>query len=128
MHSFRKRQNVKNNAPAQWPVRGAALVMFAAGLALGYLWLHDRCERTAMRLKDIERAHADLRIRLQHEESKWSSCRTLDSVRKQLRTFGVEMDFPSLHRVIYLDTSKGFRREAPPRVAQAETPRTPSRL
>ena len=128
MHSFRKRQNVKNNAPAQWPVRGVALVIFAAGLALGYLWLHDRCERTAMRLKDTERAHVELRMRLQLEESKWKACQTLDSVRRQLRTFGVDMDWPAPHRVIYLDTSKGFRRAAPARVAQAESPRTRSRL
>lgn len=128
MHSFRKRQNVKNNAPAEWPARGAAFVILAAGLALGYLWLHDRCERTATRLKDIERAHADLRIRLQHEESKWSACRTLGSVQKQLRLFGVEMNWPPPQRVIYFDSSKGLHREAAAQVAQARPARTSPRL
>ena len=119
---------MKNNAPAEWPARGAAFVIVVAGLALGYLWLHDRCERTATRLKEIERAHADLRVRLQHEESKWSACRTLDSVQKQLRLFGVEMNWPPPQRIIYFDSSKGLHREASAQVAQTRSTRTPSRL
>lgn len=119
MNQFRKRQNVKNNAPASWPVRGTALAILAAGLALGYLWIHTQCERTARQIKRQEQKFNDLTLRVQREEYEWSNLRSLSGVRKQLAEFGLVMTWPDSRRIVYLRVPRAMAPGDPDRVLPA---------
>ncbi|MBP7275163.1 MAG: hypothetical protein KBA51_03060 [Kiritimatiellae bacterium] len=122
MKRFRRRQNVKNNTPAAWPVRGTALAILAASLALGYLWIHTQCERTARQIKRHEQKFNDLTLRVQREEYEWTNLRSLSGVRKQLTEFGLVMSWPDSRRIVYLRVPRtmapgGPDRSLPARVA-----------
>jgi hypothetical protein len=104
----RRHRNYRKRARSS-PLPGALLlVVFAAGLlGFGWLWLHNRCELLAARIKDLEQEKIALRRRVTNEEFKWSSLTTYENMMKLLRVHRIEMNWPSERQIVRVRRAAG---------------------
>jgi hypothetical protein len=97
----RRYRNYRKRARSS-PLPGALLlVVFTAGLlGFSWLWLHNRCELIASRIKELEQEKIALRRRVMNEEFKWSSLTTYENMMKLLREHRIEMNWPSERQIV----------------------------
>jgi hypothetical protein len=109
----RRKRNYRKNARTS-PVPGgiAVFLVLAVGLALGWLWLDNRCDQLGMRLKELEQEKAALRRRVTNEEFKWSSLTTYESMMKLLKQHGIEMDWPRERQIVRIRRAAGAAQES----------------
>jgi hypothetical protein len=76
------------------------ILVFAAGVALGYLWLCSRNEDIGKSIKTIEERKKDLDRRVVNEEYKWANATSPDNVRRLLKVHHLEMELPKERSVV----------------------------
>lgn len=99
----RSRNRRKGSEGFAFPRPLASVLTVAAVLSLTYLWLHGQGEALGFRIQDMEGRLNELQQRVANEESKWSNMKSLPSVRRALRRNGAVMNWPSDHRVVWMD-------------------------
>lgn len=103
------RKQVKARLLPGWLV---VLVVAAAGLGFGYLWLGTRCDALGRRIKELEKQRVEVRRQVVNEEFKWSNLTTFENITRLLKKHNLEMDWPKQNDVVRLR-----RPEAPLRLA-----------
>ncbi len=104
----RRNRNYRKNARSSSLPGVVLLVVFAAGcLGFGWLWLHNRCELLAARIKDLEQEKTALRRRVTNEEFKWSSLTTYENMMKLLREHRIEMNWPNERQIVRVRRAAG---------------------
>lgn len=97
----RRNRNYRKNARSS-PLPGPLLlvVFVVGGLAFGWLWLNNRCDHLATRIKALEQEKVALRRRVTNEEFKWSSLTTYENMMKLLKEHRIEMNWPSERQIV----------------------------
>lgn len=75
-------------------------VFTAAAMGFAWLWLTNRCEALATRIRELEQQKLALRRQVAAEEFKWSTLTTYENMMKLLRQHGIEMDWPSERQIV----------------------------
>lgn len=118
----RKRNKKKQPAAVVFPAPLAAFLVVVIVLSLSYLWLCGRCENMGPVIKGLEQDLADVQVRVQSEEYKWSNLTSPKRFAKILEEHGLTMSWPDDDRVIRIRTSslRELAREGIPRNQYAQ--------
>ena len=102
MRLFNK-QNRKRKAPAiTLPLPVAAALLIIGTLALGYLWISDRCESLGGHIKTLEGRKVLLHNRVLAEEARLAMLKSPANIVRLLDSFSIVMDWPDEGRVLRL--------------------------
>lgn len=102
----RRRQNRKKaSAGFIFPTPLATILVMAAGLSLGYLWLCGRCEALGKRITVLEEQRAVVHKRRLLEEYKWHNMKSWPKIELALARHGLAMDWPEANRVVVIPYS-----------------------
>lgn len=97
-----RRVNRKRNRGMSVPPGLILLLVTGVLLAVGYLWIANRCETLSRDIKRIEESRADLQRRVANEQYKWANQTTLRRLEAKLAEFRIEMAFPPSSRIVRL--------------------------
>lgn len=101
MRAFRRVNRKRNRGMSVPPTLSLSLVL-AVLLAVGYLWIANRCESLSRDIKRIEESRSDLQRRVANEQYKWANQTTLSRLEAKLAEFRIEMSFPPSSRIVRL--------------------------
>ncbi len=107
----RKRNRRKNVQGFLFPTPLALLLLVAALLSLGYLWLDARTEALGRAIRAHEARLRTLDQQLINEENRWAIMKSPGEVDTILRAHGLHFSFPGRDRVIRLELSNEDRDE-----------------
>jgi hypothetical protein len=88
------------------PFAGAMLLLLILGLA--YVWVECRRQVLGQEIASLEGERAALEKTLGSEAYKWSQMRSLESVERALRRFGVAMVWPEDRQIMRLSESEVY--------------------
>jgi hypothetical protein len=97
----RKKQSSKPMVPAQF----AVVVVIAASVSLGYLWLGSRCETLGKEIKTLESTNDDLHRKCLYEESRWANMMAPREMEKALRHHNISGAWPREAQIVRLSMS-----------------------
>ncbi len=89
-------------AHASIPGSLGGVLVLAAALAFGYLYVGGRCEAFNNRIAELEKIQERLRREIVNEEYKWARLKSPENMGKLLRDHGLEMIWPSEDSVVRL--------------------------
>jgi hypothetical protein len=95
----KKRQQVNGFA---FPVPFAGIVVVAAALALGYVWLGCQCEALGDEIKVVESARVELNTKYLNAEYRWVRTKSPRSMEIALQRHGLDMDWPRVGQIVRL--------------------------
>jgi cell division protein FtsL len=100
----RKKSGRRMSIPYPGPL--LSILIFAAAVSLGYLWICGRCEVLGRDIGELERERRDLSQQLNLEKARWARNETMDGILRGLARWDIQMSLPDPARVVMV------RREA----------------
>jgi hypothetical protein len=111
----RNQNRQKSEKTKVFPAPLALILTAVASLALGHLWLTDRCDQLGRRIKELEQQKAQLKKQVEVEELNWSAMTTYEKMEEHLRRHNLVMDWPAEKNIVRLH--RGEARNAAPALA-----------
>ena len=99
---MRRRNRKKNLYAHVLPVPLAGLVVGLVTLALAYLYLECRCQTLGRELAALEQHRDTLIEDRAHEQFKWTTLKSPQSLERALQANGLSMTWPSHRQVVRL--------------------------
>lgn len=101
-NSRKKRKKQQQINGFAFPVPFAGIVVVAAALALGYVWLGCQCEALGDEIKVVELERADLNKKYLNAEYRWVRTKSPRSMEIALQRHGLDMDWPRAGQIVRL--------------------------
>jgi hypothetical protein len=99
-----RKQNTKMDSSYLLPPPALAVVILASIMAITYISVGARCEALGREVALLERELDAKRKVVGNEQSKWQRLKSESNVKRALRAFSLEMDWPRQNQVLHLES------------------------